>query len=166
MATSVIISSVDAAQKKYQKSITDVSPSVADSDLAAFAQAVNGLTDDTVTAIRRVETTDLLNDTRLPRNMALDTATLAASKISTDPSDPKIINLTGIVDAEQLQVTRKSDPDHYLYIDWGNYDDSGELEITISLVTDSTGAGATTVTFTMPADDTYQAESVTLTVTE
>lgn len=182
MAINVLMNSVDTAHKKYQKSITDFSPSADNAHITEFVQGLNSLTSNTVTGIRKVEITDLLNpeeDTRLDRNLKLVEA--GSSTVVTTLSFATIVTAgsLGLTSLElqgdgeftdtELEVVRNCTGEQLLYLDWASTEDG----LLITLARDSGDASVPsstpvtgTFTFSLPGNTAYKPASVTLTITE
>lgn len=178
MAINVLMNSVDTAHKKYQKSITDFSPSADNAHITEFVQGLNSLTSNTVTGIRKVEITDLLNpeeDTRLDRNLHLEDTNTSQTVTSINfasigtMDNPQqeatvyFIKFDGSSDTVIPTFTRASDPTNLgmLVIDW-YYVEGWEL-----LMLRDTGTwNGGTITISVPGDTAYKPASVTLTITE
>lgn len=173
MATNVVYSSVDASHKKYQRSITDFSPSADNANITEFVQGLNSLTSNTVTGIRKVEITDLLNpeeDTRLDRNLHLEnnnqtvtTITFASiNQMGAQDGTNFEIAFEGSSDAVIPTFTRAGDATNegFVVIDW-YYAEGWWLSIFRSTGTWNGG----TITISVPGDATYKPATVTLTIT-
>ena len=179
MATNVLYNSTDALQKKYQKSLTDISPNATNANIKTFVQGLNALTNNTITAIRRVETTDILSDdTRLSRNMILSelnddipsavNMSVPYTTIGTDQTGELFLLLNGTFDPDQLIVNCTggvANGDTYIYISLFTEETPDETATSFILRRNRNSSVTATYTITMPADDTYQEGVVTLTVT-
>lgn len=72
MAASLILKTSDQAGNKSQKSITDINENATNTELAEFAEAINGLTTNTLTGANKVTTTDIFNTPeKLERNLVV-----------------------------------------------------------------------------------------------
>lgn len=119
MATSFSINSKDSSNKKYQRNITHVNPDATDEKILALAQGINNLSTNQITGVNRIDTIDLLNDTRITRNVffsstsnppgtRIDNPSTTLAAISTDIQTPTQIfisgDLTG-VDYNKVSIT-------------------------------------------------------------
>lgn len=169
MATSIALNQTTQDSKKIQRSITHIDPSATNADILAFAEGLNGLSTNTLAEVRRVDTTDLLNDTRADRNIQLQynsgtsVTSIAYSTLATTPENADVINLiaNGNPTPNQLTISRNLTGDGFLMIDWYQNDDN--LGITLTRGNENTAAG--TITFSLPGTENYKPASITLTIT-
>lgn len=162
MATSIIMNSKSQNDKKIQRSITYVSPTATDAEILAFTEGYNGLTTNTLTDVRRVDTTDLLNDTRLDRNMSLTISTFSYAAIDSSLTGGTNTKLT-FDGGGTPQFTKQIDGDGTLWLEW--YDlNPGEWQILLTRDEDTSAYG--TITVSLPGTDAYKPASVTITITE
>lgn len=178
MATSIITGSKTVENKKLQRSITNISSQATDTQLLNFAEGLNSLSTNTLYEVRRVDTTDLLGDTRLDRNLQLVTSgtstvvtTLSFANIG-NAGTVDIITLELKGDGEfndtELEVIRKCTGSKMLYLDWASTEDG--LLITFARDSQDSSTSTTpvtgTITFSLPGNTAYKPASVTLTITE
>lgn len=175
MATSIIMGSKTVENEKLQRSITNVSPQATDTQLVNFAEGLNNLSTNTLYEINRVETTELMGDTRLDRNIHFtDTTTqqtvattISFSSIQTMDNPQKAtayyITFEGSSEAIIPTLTRTGDSTNtgFVAIDW--YYDGGWV---IALLRDTGTWNGGTITISVPGDTNYKPASITLTITQ
>lgn len=177
MAINVLYNSTDTLQKKYQKSICDLSPVATDENIKTFVQGLNALSTNTITGMRKVEITDLLNDTRLDRNLRLTRTTGGTEEtVSTIPfadiedetnigqKDLKIKG-EGTFTAADIIVTKNIAGAAYIFTDWYEVGTSGVKFSTHKYQDDESTVSTGTITISLPGTDTYKPASFTLTIT-
>lgn len=161
MAINVLYNSTDTLQKKYQKSICDLSPVATNENIKTFVQGLNALSTNTITSMRKVETTDLLNSSKTARNMRIINSSgqtitsYAYANIQIKPTDAETIEIVadGNPTPDQLLMSRNLTGDGYLLVDWFLNDEN--IAITLTKGTENTSSG--TLTFTLPETATYEA---------
>ena len=165
MATSLIMATTSQAGDTATRSITHIDPTATNAELKDFAESINGLTTNTLSDARRVDTTSLIKDTKLERNLQLSSSTISASTISTNIETPTKITLTGAaVDGNDLLMQKIQNEDaDYCYVDWINV--IGEPnKVIIAIVADSTVVAGSEIIFSLPESGVYQAAAVTLSI--
>ena len=103
--TSVIMETTDSAQNKSSRSITYIDPDATSTEIKDFVVGLNGLTNQTLTNARRVDTTDILNDDRQPRNLKMslqdpnetpsptEITSISSSQVPSDANSPLTVFL-------------------------------------------------------------------------
>lgn len=175
MAINVLYNSTDTLQKKYQKSICDLSPVATDENIKTFVQGLNALSTNTITGMRKVEITDLLNDTRLDRNLRLTKSTGGTEETVTTISFANLEDETnigqkdlyirgeGTFTAADIIVTKNIAGAAYIFTDW--YEGTG-VKFSIHKYQDDESLVSTgTITISLPGTETYKPASFTLTIT-
>lgn len=71
MSTSVIINSTDSSENKMQQSITHIDPNATNSAIMNFVEGLNSLTNKTLTDVRKITTTDIMNNEKPSRNFQI-----------------------------------------------------------------------------------------------
>ena len=174
MATSAIMGIKTALDKKMQRSITNINPNAADSDIVDFIEGLNGLSTNTLTEVRRVDTTELLNDTRADRNLRLiraDTSAELTTIAFTDlPStidtgiNPLTIQCDGEYSLTDLALTKNIEGTAFIFCDWYGADDTKYFEI-IKNISDQADTASGTITLSLPGTTNYKPAAVTITIT-
>lgn len=164
MATSLVMATTSQAGDTATRSITHIDPTVTNAKLKTFAEGMNGLTNNTLSDARRVDTTSLIKDTKLDRNLQLSQSTIAASNISMVLDSPTTITLSGAdISLADLRVRKPNENNTYIYVEWVSNDSGG---IDIELVGDAVSTASTSnIVFEVPETSNYEAASVTLSIT-
>lgn len=169
-ATSIVMNSVDQASNKSTRSITHVNPSATQTELKNFVEGLNGLTTNTLADARRVDTTDIINDAKLSRNLTVTPATISYATIATSIDDSTDITISGAgLDFDNLQVSYKPDTGTYGALAFGWHGESDTAGIIFAIKEANTGIGTKAtgvITLTFPANETYEEATATITVTE
>lgn len=164
MSTALSIKGKTQANDAVTSTINYVNPNATNAQLVSLATAMNNLTTNTVADITRIDKNSLTNTVeKLPRNMALDQATVAGGDISTNPTSPTELTITGnALSSADLRVSKPTENAGFVFVDWSLMAGS----ITVAIVKESgTPLSASEIVFELPETDTYQAASVTLTIT-
>lgn len=170
MATSAIMGVKTTLDKKMQRSITNINPNAADGDIVNFVEGLNGLSTNTLTEVRRVDTTELLNDTRADRNLQFEdettTKTIQGSTLSSNANEPTALEITGNgLSNDNIIVNRlvAANAQGYVYSDWSAYSDTN---MSIFFLRDAQSeVPETTITITVPATDSYKEGKLTINIT-
>lgn len=172
MSTALSIKGKTQANDAVTSTINYVNPNATNEQLQSLASAMNALTTNTIVDVTRIDKNSLTAAvTKLPRNLALSQSSIAWSAISSDTGNPTTITLTG--NGLSADVTG--------YVDALGYnttsDNSGFLMAGLTFSSDNSGiflvryaqtgdaSPTDTVKIFIPEDNTYQAATVTLTIT-
>ena len=170
--TSVIMETTDSAQNKSSRSITYIDPDATSTEIKDFVVGLNGLTNQTLTKARRVDTTDILNDDRQPRNLKMslqdpnetpsptEITSISSSQVPSDANSPlTVFLLSQTLDPSKINIRFPQFDGYYAVIgfDVGNWTSLAIVKIQ--------GAAAGSIVIDIPADNTYLEETITLTIT-
>ena len=169
MSTALSIKGKTQANDAVTSTINYVNPNATNEQLTSLASAMNALTTNTIVDVTRIDKNSLTNAvTKQPRNLTLRQSSVAWSSISSDITEPTIIELTG----SGIEKGTKA----YLDISYSGVSAGGELFAGL-LIEGSDGSGImlvrsvqtnspiNEVEIFVPETDTYQAATVTLTIT-
>ena len=170
--TSVIMETTDSSQNKSSRSITYIDPNATSTEIKNFVVGLNGLTNQTLTNARRIDTADILNDNRQPRNVKLslqnpystpspeEITSISSSQVPTDTNAPlNVYLLSQTLDASKINIRF---PEFYGYLviigrDQGNWTSMSIVKIS--------GSEAGSIIIDIPDDENYLGETITLTIT-
>jgi len=164
--TSVVMDTVDQAHKQSSRSITYIDPNASNSDIKNFVEGLNGLTHQTLAAARRVDSTDIINDTRLTRNLTMSQSSIAWNDISTQPLITTIEvtgTLTEITEVYTSMLFTTDGEGNIPYVGTAISEDATAL--TIALLREGNTKPIDQITFIVPETATYAAATFTLTIT-
>lgn len=167
MSTNLSIKGKTQGGDSVTTTINYVNPSATSEQLQSLASAMNALTLNTISDVTRIDKTSLTGTALLPRNMILRDDADEADVTTVAWADLRGFDLGGIsylvkgngLDISKLQVTFSGDASAVLTTL------SEGIFLSVVKNTESSTPYVGTITVTMPADATYQAGFVTLTIT-
>ena len=173
MSTALSIKGKTQANDAVTSTINYVNPAATNAQLQSLASAMNALTTNTIVDVTRIDKNSLTAAVpKLSRNLALAQSSIAWSSISTDVNNPTSINVTGnALDEGKAYLDIKynliTGDEGFLYANLALASEGETSAIMLVRAPDSAGTETPTdkIEIFMPETNTYQAATVTLTIT-
>lgn len=170
MSTSISIKGKTQGNESTTATVNYVNPNATNAQLVSLASALNNLTTNTISDVTKISKESLTDSSKLSRNMTIDQSTVSWATLGKDSTEnATYLTLSGIVEMTKLQVVWHETSDNgelYIMCADSDGDPTTTTGMFIALLSSTNAKWTGTVTLTMPADDTYEEGTVTITITD
>lgn len=176
MSTSLSIKGKTQANEGVTSTINYVNPNATNAQLQSLASAMNALTTNTITDVTRIDKNSLTAAvTKLPRNAYLTASggstaitSVRASEVGQTLEEPLILDIYYEDQAgefEEISIGKPVESTAY-YVNWyGRTGPTAQEPAGGLFILREAGTEAATFNINIPEDSTYQAATITLTIT-
>lgn len=168
MATSISIKGKTTTNETTTATVNYVNPNATNAQLISLAEALNGLTTNTISDVTKISKESLTDATqKLERNLTISPTSINYSSIASNADSPTVATLTFDGDGtpttkENLQNVEGTTSEGRIYITTRYINNAWSLGL-IKNLGDRKAYG--TITISLPETDTYQAATAELTIT-